>query len=108
LNTDPVPGRPGGVRRMKTIWKYVIECDSVLDAPFPIAVPAPAGAKPISVGIQDGKVCVWAEVDPASRPGNIRLWCVGTGFGAVPEGATFLGTVAQGRFVWHLYHQPNL
>lgn len=90
---------------MRKIYKYPIYCDAVDKGQVIVRVDMPVGAKPISVQCQDGTVCVWAEVDPKIRSVSThRFYCVGTGYGDVPEDKTFLGTVQQGAFVWHIYH----
>lgn len=88
---------------MKTIWKSVVRPNSVRNDALDVSVPARAGARALSVGLQHNAVCVWFEVDAAADPAPLKLWCVGTGFGAVPEGKRFLGTVVDGPHVWHLY-----
>lgn len=89
---------------MKTIWKAAIQPNSQMGEPFPIKVQAPQGSAPVSVGVQDGQVCVWFEADTDAPPGEFTLWCVGTGFGRVPDlPAVFIGTVQHHGYVWHLY-----
>ncbi len=88
---------------MRTIWKQVVEPNSSRDNPYPISFRAPAGSKAISVGVQQGLVCVWYEVDPDEPMGMLTIYSVGTGFGAVPPKAEFFGTVQHNGFVWHFY-----
>lgn len=88
---------------MKTIWKAAIQPNSTPDKAMRIEVPARAGARAVSVGLQNGVVCVWFEVDATADPAPLVLYCVGTGFGDAPEGKRFLGTVVNGAFVWHFY-----
>lgn len=57
------------------------------------------------IGIQDGEIFAWFEVDHLSE---IELACrffmVGTGTDTpYKEEATYLGTVFDGPFVWHFY-----
>ncbi len=88
---------------MKTIWKQIIEPNSIAGQCYAIEVPARFGSVPLHVGIQYGKCCVWFEADPDAKAMTMLLYCVGTGFGAVPEGKRFIGTVIDGQFVWHFY-----
>lgn len=93
---------------MRVIWKFPIECDSVKNQPFLMIVPSvPSGAIPLCVQTQDGRAFVWMDVDPKATRNGFRLYCVGTGFGAVPENTTYLGTVQEGDYVWHLYVPKN-
>lgn len=89
---------------MKTVWKANIRPDSVRNAAHKINVPCPVGGKPISVGLQRLIPCVWFECDPTAPQGNLELFSVGTGFGAVPEGGQFLGTILEDAYVWHIYY----
>ena len=88
----------------KTIWKAEIEPNSLKDDAYRIDIPARLGARAISVASNPaGRVFVWFEVDPAEPVAELSVWCVGTGFGRVPDGLRFLGTVQQHGYVWHLY-----
>jgi hypothetical protein len=90
---------------MKKVWKFAIYPypNSVHDAVFEMEVQMPKGARILHVGEQAGTVCVWAEVDPGNGTTPYRLYSVGTGFGAVPEGKRYIGTVQNGAYVWHIY-----
>lgn len=88
---------------VKTIWKSVIRPNSVNSEVFEIRVPAKRGARAVSVGLQDGKICVWYEVRPLNEDQDLVLYSVGTGFGKVPDSARFIGTVIEGSYVWHIY-----
>lgn len=89
---------------MKTIWKSIITPNSLKDEPYRITVAAKKGAIPIHVGVQHQEVCVWFEVDSAAKAENLVLYCVGTGFGAVPDDSEYIGTVVHGNYVWHFYY----
>lgn len=89
---------------MKTIWKRLIQPNSIKNEPYDIRVPAKVGARALSVGIQNGKVCVWFEVDPEKADAELVLYSVGTGFGCINSDLVrFIGTVIQGQSVWHIY-----
>lgn len=53
---------------MKTVYKYELDCDSVEGSQHRIHLEVPNGAKPLSVGVQRGTVCLWMEVDTVSPP----------------------------------------
>lgn len=89
---------------MKTIWKDAIRPNaSKYDTTWEIDVPAPIGSKAISVALQNGIPTVWFEVDTKAAPGRLRLYSVGTGHGALPANARFIGTIIEGEYVWHIY-----
>lgn len=80
----------------KSIWKWDLE---IVDEQ---AIKCPRGTKFISAGLDpNGKLCVWAEVDPLRESEDRGVTIVGTGnhTGA----GTFLGTVVMPPFVWHVY-----
>lgn len=88
---------------MSVVWK------------FPVDIPGPTGrslvdmpdeAQPLSVGIQDAQLYVWALVDPDGQIAARRLIVVNTGpeIVGLPDGARFLGTVTTiGGTVWHVW-----
>lgn len=91
---------------MIRVWKAVIQPNSTKDQYHAIQVKTKKGAWPISVGKQGDSVCVWFEVDDKEKKEeDMILYCVGTGFGQVPEPevAQFFGTVVDGPYVWHFY-----
>lgn len=90
---------------MKTIWKYPLR---ITDAQ---SINIPEGAQFLSAQIQNGTLTVWALVDSAVRLRPAYIYVVGTG-NAVPDAveldrATFLSTVQQGPFVWHIFVGPT-
>lgn len=89
---------------MKTIWKYAMQPDSVVNKSFPITVRVPIGSKLLYIGNQKGSIFAWVEVDSAKPDmDQLTVYCVGTGFGAVEEGLKYFTTVIQDPFVWHFY-----
>ena len=91
---------------MRTVYKYPIYPNSVKGGAFPIEVDAPVGAKPLFVGLQNRQCCLWMDVDP-KQPSTMQtpLVCVGTGFGAIPDGASYFGSVVDDArgYVWHFF-----
>lgn len=92
-----------GQEIMTTIFKQVIEPNSSKNEAYAIEFEAPCGSRPISVAKQGSDTCVWFECNPDAKLTTIKIYCVGTGFGAVPERSRFIGTVVDGRYVWHFY-----
>ncbi len=61
----------------------------------------PTGAIIRHVAVQNGIVCVWAEVDP-DAPIEVRTFEIfGTGWNNI--NGTYIATYFAGPFVWHLY-----
>jgi hypothetical protein len=90
------------------VWKYVIQPNAVVNGAYTIEIPnVPINAEPLSVGVQNGEVCVWMKVNPNNpKIGTTKLWCVGTGWGTIENlyYSRFLGTVINGAYVWHLWY----
>ena len=82
---------------MKTIWKFAL---SVTDYQWQ---DWPKGAKILSVQMQDGKVCVWAVVDPTAEYEPRSFGVVGTGNLCWCDDWEFIGTVQERVFVWHVF-----
>lgn len=85
---------------MRAIWK------------FPVAVDVrprlrmPKGARLLSFQVQDGKLCVWAEVDTEAEKETRYFAIHGTGHEMPREmgySDTYIGTVQISGYVWHLY-----
>lgn len=81
----------------RVIWKFAVTVDGV--------AAVPRGARLLHVGIQNGAVWAWAEVDPAAPIVVRALVLVKTGFDDIPEGSDYVGTVMlhEGRIVLHVY-----
>jgi len=87
---------------MVTIYKQILKPDSIKDGAYKCEFIAPKDIYPLSVGLQNGNVCLWYECDPSKPSVPTHIFCVGTGFGAVPKGR-FLGTVVNDPYAWHFY-----
>lgn len=81
----------------RVVWKFPVTVDGVTSLP--------RGARLLHVGIQDGAVWLWAEVDPAAPLVERVLVLVKTGFDDIPDGVEHFGTVMlhEGRIVLHVY-----
>lgn len=55
----------------------------------------------LSAQIQDGKICVWALQGEEEKQYNVYI--IGTGWPAQLEEDIYIGTVQQGRYVWHVF-----
>jgi len=66
----------------------------------------PSGAECLSVHLQNGDVCLWALVNKAqASTDRVVIRIVGTGNPFDRNGLTFIGTVIQGPFVWHVFRE---
>lgn len=85
---------------MKTVWKFQLE---LTDRQF---VSTPVGATPLSMQMQNGFLCLWAEVesDNPQQANELEIAICGTGH-SLPAYQRFLGTVQmqQGALVWHVF-----
>jgi hypothetical protein len=71
----------------------------------------PEGAEPLTIETQNGVHCIWALVDPRAKKIERQFQIVGTGHEEVTDYHHYIGTVHEGKFVWHLfeiiYHPEN-
>lgn len=80
-----------------TIFKYPIEvCDRQT-----VSIRGPAVI--LSVQFQAGRLCLWALVDENSTMVEKTIQIYGTGFPDVEIHSKHLGTVQEGRLVWHVF-----
>lgn len=87
----------------RKIFKYALELTEKQ------MVELPAGAKILDVQMQNGVPCLWAWVDPEEKLKRAtEIYVFGTG-NPIPmlEDQKYayrhLGTVQDGRFVWHIF-----
>lgn len=89
---------------MNSIYKYELQFTMGLGGTScNVYVPKPV--KLLTVGLQAGKIHAWYEVAKSEMNGEtteIKFFLFGTGWD-VPEGLTYVGTVFQGSYVWHIY-----
>lgn len=80
----------------RTIYKYP------LYAPHNI-IEMPVGAIPRFVATQMSEVMLWVEVDALAQATEERTFVlIGTGQ-QLPVGATYIGSVQNDGYVWHLH-----
>lgn len=82
---------------MKTIWKFPLTIDDEQ------VVEMPRSSVPLSVALQDGTVCLWAEVITEFPLRKAHISIRGTGHAVPDEYERFMGSVQQGPFVWHIF-----
>jgi hypothetical protein len=84
-------------RTMGKIWKYVINRVDVM------CLDLPDGAEVLTAAMQNGDITLWILVDPNAELRKRPFYVVGTGNPFPPEAKTFIGTVFDGPFVWHIF-----
>lgn len=84
------------------IYKYKLKITDIQ------CVSLPEGAELLSVGNQNGNLCLWARVDPDRPEETLTIEIIGTG-NPIPEAKrSFIGTVIIDPFVWHVYERLSL
>jgi hypothetical protein len=88
---------------MSVIWKYPVPVPTVEVREFKALHEIPDGARFLT-GMRDatGEFSIWFEVDPANLSRARRFQWIGTGRPA-PLPATYMASVVDAPFVWHLY-----
>jgi hypothetical protein len=84
---------------MNTIYKYPLTLQ------YSQVVSMPKGAKILSCQMQGDVICLWATVDP-SQPNFPRYITIyETGQKVHSTESTYLGTVLEHQFVWHVFEE---
>ena len=82
------------------VWKYPLMLveSQVMKMPTDSVI--------LSVQVQRGQICIWAQGNPLNKYEDRVIEMYGTGhvFGDA-EGLKYLGTVQQRSFVWHIYER---
>ena len=81
---------------MRTIWKY----------PLGRVLALPDGARLIKVARQAGELTLWALVDTEAPLAPHHFEVCGTGHPAPPD-SSYVGTVFDEPFVWHVFEVPQ-
>lgn len=80
----------------RVIWKFALDKG--------VVVHAPRNLKPLFYGLDPHCFpAVWAEVDPLQPAVEHRFAVYGTGW-EIPELASYVGSMVNGAYVWHLYY----
>ena len=65
----------------------------------------PAGAEISHIDNQNGRICLWAQVD-TNQPTHLRsFFMAGTGQD-IPQDAKYIGTAQLPPRVWHVFERP--
>ena len=84
-------------RIQRVIFKYGLRIADIQ------VVFMPDQAEILSVAAQDGKLCLWAIVNPESEKVDRHIEIIGTGSSMPSVERIFLGTVLMPPFVWHVF-----
>ena len=85
---------------MKFVYKYPIKSGVVN------TLTVPHDAKVLHVAIQNACICLWIMVDTAYPNTERDFKIFGTGM-PVPYSASYIGTVQDLSFVWHIFEVQN-
>lgn len=94
---------------MRTIHKVAIMANSVRGDAYRIPLHLPRGSRPLTIQPQGGRLCLWYEVETDEVDKGSLDWpyyellCVGTGFGKVPDTASYFCTAQADGMTWHFY-----
>jgi hypothetical protein len=82
------------------VWKYKLKCpgQTILEIPMRHHLRA--------VQMQQGELCLWAEVALDVPQIPVTFEVIGTGWD-VPERGFWVGTVQAGAYVWHVYREVS-
>ncbi len=83
---------------MKAIWKFEVPINADM-----MVLKMPVGAKVLTVQIQGHKPCLWAEIVRGAPTEDRMFAWFGTGEQFPDRLMTYIGTVQQECYVWHLY-----
>lgn len=83
---------------MKTIYKYSLQISDEQ------TIEIPRYAKPLCVQMQNGILCLWAEVDTRFAKEIKTVYTYGTGHAIDRSGIQYLGTYqTENNLVFHVY-----
>lgn len=87
---------------MRMVYKYFLEVEDeeqvlTLQSSRPV----------VSVAGQDGKVCLWIEIDTELKETKHIFRVFGTGH-KIPLGWDYIGTAQVFPFVWHVYELNSI
>lgn len=93
---------------MKTIYKYPVLGRFAAEKRN---IEFSAGARLLSAGWDpQGDLNIWATFDSEREKVERTIYCIGTGWdieNILPADATFLDTVKESSFIWHIFYGPE-
>lgn len=86
---------------MKRIYKYKLNTREGR------LTPLPTGAAILTIAMQHNMLCLWAIVDMSVTTETRRdIRVIGTGWDIDDPVGTYLATVQDGGYVWHIFEVP--
>lgn len=85
---------------MRQIWKYEISLGITI-------LNIPSGGIVRHLGVQNDNAYIWVEIDPAKELVERKFSIYGTGWDLTEDVGTYVGSIQEGPFVWHLYEEKN-
>ena len=82
----------------KTIYKFLIPIEDYTELSLP------TGSIPRAVAALYDNIAVWVELDPTLPLIPYRFSVYGTGHRIHADNETYVGTVFDGKYVWHVYY----
>ena len=84
---------------MRVIYKYVFDDSDYMEILAHVE-------RFLKADIQNGKMVVWAEVDPGVVPTHYALYIMPTG-ARLPASFRYIDTVPEldGQLIWHIYYE---
>lgn len=80
------------------IWKFQLQVTLKQDVEMPL------GTEILCLQTQQGRPCLWAEVNPDNKTEARTFRIVGTGNSRdINSFGKYIGTFQDGMYVWHLY-----
>ena len=88
-----------------TVYKYHLpRFDAIRNEMYEVEFQIPLGAEILNVQIQKGEPYLWALVNPEETAVEHRkFFVVGTGHGKVRPGMSYVTTIQDRYFVWHIF-----
>lgn len=85
------------------IFKYPLKVEHIQQ------VMLPQNAKILSVQVQAGTLCIWAQIDEVNALEDRTIEVFGTGHAMSDEPRRYIGTVQMhgGALVWHVFERIN-
>ena len=86
---------------MRRIYKYTLDLQETTRL-------ASCIVRPLSIQVQNDKICLWAEIDPDVKSQPIVLTIVGTGRTMSQSIGTYISTIQKDSYVWHFYWRYDI
>lgn len=93
---------------MQKVWKYQWTHSDLGEPVEQMVFTMPSGGRVVRVGLQSGRICLWALGNSDAKNTYASFSLVGTGW-PVPERTRYVGSVDthDGRFVWHIFEHED-